>query len=158
MPITGICHDFAFSRCYPHGQWESTPAALPDDQLWTKVQKSMTRIEPGAIGKGPGVLTVANPSRAGGSAAYCTHSYFIDASGFLLSTNDPFYTAVAEGGGTVVPVHSGVAGVVSMSYTVADLIKVMSISASTAKIGRDQRALSFYKCPTQLAVSGFWHA
>ena len=40
MPIDeGICHDFAFSRCYESLKWTTTLSALTDLNLWDKIEE-----------------------------------------------------------------------------------------------------------------------
>lgn len=158
MPINGICHDFAFSRCQERSQWASTPSALQDASLWRQVQIYMIRLQPGNLqSMTEGVFTVVSPTRVSG--AYCTHSYYVDrVGGFLLSTNDPF--GVHVGGNNIAPVHVGVAGVVATAYTISDFANVLSVDGDshTATIGSDKRALSFYHCNITTARQAWWHA
>jgi len=95
MPINGICHDFAFSRCYDRNRWTTTLSAHPDATLWERIKSGyMGRFCPSDLGEiGTGVLTVVSPAQA--MPSHCVHSYYVDEpSGFLLSTNDPFTMAV----------------------------------------------------------------
>ncbi len=159
MPLTGICHDFAFSRSKPRAEWLNTPAVLQDEQLWQQIRAGrMARISPKDIANlDSGVLTIANPAKVGGSSAYCTHSYYVDArSRFLLSTNDPFMAAV--GPANVVPV-AVTDNVTALSYTIADFTGAMTTTITeTARIGSDARVFSFYYASeTDVQNGGWWH-
>ena len=152
MPINGICHDFAFTRCYEEGLWFTTAYALKDTELWPKVKTNMKQIDPAQIKNiKEGVLTVVNPDNP--KPSYCVHSYFVEDKK-LISTNDPF--AVYMGHEFKIVSVSG--KIQAISYSVANFSSQLNINVGnkSAKIGKDERDLKFYWCSTNTVKTDWW--
>lgn len=154
MPITGICHDFAFTRCYDQSQWMTKPSALQDVRLWAKLKEHMTKVDPPRLKDlDKGVLTIVNPTKQHNSPSFCTHSYYIEDKK-LFSTNDPFMTLMVK----KVDVVNVCDKVQAVSYSIADLCEKMNMNVAnkTAKIGDDKRDFQFYWCSVETVKTDWW--
>lgn len=155
MPINGVCHDFAFTRCFPVESKDKTPSVKESKQFWSLLIGKMERVHPNDIDTlAPGVLTVVNPT---GYPTYTPHSYYVGDGQILYSTNDPFFDKVNKSKVSPSIQH----GVGTFSYTLATLKEALNNitegpQGPTAKIGTDNRALEFYWCSTAIARLGWW--
>ena len=151
MPISGVCHDFAFTRCFPVQSSTKTPSVSEHRELWRKLQTNMRRVDPAELDQlGAGVLTVVDPQ---GGVTYCPHSYYVADNGRLISTNDPFITHVGVGNVAIVNEY----GVQATAYPATALVAALNnINNNSARIGTDQRNMSFYWCSSSVARLGWW--
>jgi len=155
MPITGVCHDFAFTRCFPVESRLKTPSVLEHKDLWRVLRTKMKNVSPDEIDTlEPGVLTVTNST---GYPTFCPHSYYVGRDHILYSTNDPFFVKLPTAQIGVSEEH----GVQAVSYNAKLLKDVLRNikkggKESTAQIGDDNRQLSFYWCSSAVARLGWW--
>ncbi|AIW15694.1 hypothetical protein VITU102760_01150 [Vibrio tubiashii] len=155
MPINGICHDFAFTRCFPVESKDRTPSAKESVDLWRILRTKMELIHPDNIETlKPGVLTVTN---ATGHPTYTPHSYYVGEGNVLYSTNDPFFDKVEKSKVDVSTQH----GVGAITYSLATLKAALNNvtdgpNGASARIGTDNRDLQFYWCSTAVARLGWW--
>ncbi|MCZ4293132.1 hypothetical protein [Vibrio sinaloensis] len=155
MPINGVCHDFAFTRCFPVESKDRTPSVKESKKFWGLLIGKMQRVHPNDLDTlAPGVLTVVNPT---GYPTYTPHSYYVGDGKVLYSTNDPFFDKVNKS-----KVDTSIQyGVGTITYTLATLKEALrNVSdgpqGPTAKIGTDNRDLEFYWCSTAIARLGWW--
>mmetsp|Transcript_46530 Transcript_46530/g.56338 ORF Transcript_46530/g.56338 Transcript_46530/m.56338 type:complete len:157 (+) Transcript_46530:143-613(+) len=154
MPIDGVCHDFAFTRCFPVESKDITPRVKDTADLWHALKTNMELVHPNEIDTlEPGVLTVTN---ATGQPTYTPHSYYVGEGNVLYSTtNDPFHYDLE----TSMVDTSTQYGVNTVTYSLTALKEALNNISGTgmsARIGSDARDLQFYWCSTAVARLYWW--